>query len=191
MRIFDAFSRATISYNLTTESIRRDCFGLASAVYFTYTNSIGEVTEGRLDELMKNIMYANGPDACEMTRMFLSNMFGKEKDLIHDMITKVTRYIEEHIEENISVSSIAAQFFITPNYLSKLFKKMMDEGCNEYIVRKRIERARYLLETTNMKTGKIACMVGYHDTNYFSLAFKKHTGKSPTKYREEQRKSGN
>ena len=45
-----------------------------------------------------------------------------------------------------------------------------------------------LLETTSIKTGKIAMMVGYRDTNYFSLAFKKHTGKSPTKYREEMQK---
>ena len=50
---------------------------------------------------------------------------------------------------------------------------------------KRIEKAKSLLETTSIKTGKIAMMVGYRDTNYFSLAFKKHTGKSPTKYREE------
>ena len=46
-------------------------------------------------------------------------------------------------------------------------------------------KRKALLETTSIKTGKIAMMVGYRDTNYFSLAFKKHTGKSPTKYREE------
>ncbi len=60
---------------------------------------------------------------------------------------------------------------------------MTKEGCNEYIVRKRIEKAKSLLETTSMKTGKIAMMVGYRDTNYFSLV--QHTGKSPTEYREE------
>lgn len=185
LRVFDAFCQATVSYNLTEDSVRRNCFDLASTVYFTYINSTGEAAEGRLEELMKNIMYAGSQDACEVTRMFLSNMFGKEKAAMNDIISNVRRYIDEHLEEDLSVSSIAAQFFITPNYFSKLFKKMMGEGCNEYIVRKRIEKARYLLETTSIKTGKIAMMVGYRDTNYFSLAFKKHTGKSPTKYREE------
>lgn len=67
----------------------------------------------------------------------------------------------------------------------------MQEGCNEYVVKKRIEKSRYLLETTTIKAGKIAAMVGYHDTNYFSLAFKKHTGMSPTRYRESvQKKNG-
>ena len=79
---------------------------------------------------------------------------------------------------------------ISPNYFSRLFKRVTKEGCNEYIVRKRIEKAKSLLETTSLKTGKIAMMVGYRDTNYFSLAFKKHTGKSPTKYREEIQKEG-
>lgn len=185
LRVFDVFCQAAESYNLTEDSIRRNCFDLASTVYFTYISSTGEAAQGRLEELMKNIMYASGQDACEVTRMFLSNMFGNEKAAMNDIISNVRRYIDEHLEEELSVSSIAAQFFITPNYFSKLFKKMMGEGCNEYIVRKRIEKARYLLETTSIKTGKIAMMVGYRDTNYFSLAFKKHTGKSPTKYREE------
>lgn len=185
LRVFDAFCQATESYNLTEDSVRRNCFDLASTVYFTYINSTGEAAEGRLEELMKNIMYSGSQDACEVTRMFLSNMFGREKAAMNDIISNVRRYIDEHLEEELSVSSIASQFYITPNYFSKLFKKMMGEGCNEYIVRKRIEKARYLLETTSIKTGKIAMMVGYRDTNYFSLAFKKHTGKSPTKYREE------
>jgi len=82
------------------------------------------------------------------------------------------------------VAKLAEQFYVSTNYFSRLFKKVMNEGCNEYIVKKRIEKSRILLETTTIKAGKIAMMVGYNDTNYFSLAFKKHTGMSPTKYRE-------
>lgn len=183
LRVFDAFCQAAESYNLTESSVRRDCFDLASSVYFTYINSTGEEGEGRLEELMKSIMYAGSQEAYEVTRMFLAKTFGKEKAAMHDIIPKVRRYIDEHLEEELSVSSIASQFYITPNYFSKLFKRMMGEGCNEYIVRKRIEKARFLLETTSIKTGKIAMMVGYRDTNYFSLAFKKHTGYSPTAFR--------
>lgn len=188
MRLYDAFCDAAILQNLTSGTIRRSCFDLASTVYFTYIYSLGGITEDSLDELMKKLVFANGTDACEITRKFLLKMYGKDKKSMHDIISKVIRYIDEHLVEHISVASIAVEFYITPNYLSRLFKKIMGEGCNEYIVRKRLEKAQYLLETTNMKTGKIACMVGYRDTNYFSLAFKKHIGKSPTKYREEKRK---
>ena len=115
---------------------------------------------------------------------------GKEEENVHHIITEAKYYIEKHLTEDLSVSSIAASLYITPNYFSRLFKRVTKEGCNEYIVRKRIEKAKSLLQTTSLKTGKIAMMVGYRDTNYFSLAFKKQTGKSPTKYREEMQQMG-
>jgi len=167
MHIFEAFSNAVVSYGLTVEEIRRDCFDMASAVYFSYIHGKGRMTESRLDELMKNIISADASNVCEITGTFLFRMFGKDKASMHDIISKVLQYIDEHLTESISVSRIAVQFYITPNYLSRLFKKTVGEGCNEYIVRKRIEKAQDLLESTNMKTGKIACMVGYRDTNYF------------------------
>ena len=126
--------------------------------------------------------YPGGHGKVLMQHLVCNNIFEKN---VHDIITKAKHYIDEHLAEDLSVSSIAASLYITPNYFSRLFKRVMKEGCNEYIVRKRIEKAKSLLETTSLKTGKIAMMVGYRDTNYFSLAFKKHTGKSPTKYREE------
>ncbi len=52
-----------------------------------------------------------------------------------------------------------------------------------------MEKAQYLLESTNMKTGEIALIVGYPNKNYFSLAFKKHSGLSPTSYRERVREN--
>ena len=111
--------------------------------------------------------------------MFISQLLGSEEENVHEIITKAKHYIDEHLTEELSVSNIAASLYITPNYFSRLFKRVTKEGCNEYIVRKRIEKAKSLLETTSMKTGKIAMMVGYRDTNYFSLAFKKHTGNPP------------
>ena len=140
---------------------------------------------GKLDSLSKSLICADREEACEVTRMFISQLLCKEEENVHEIITKAKHYIDEHLTEELSVSNIAASLYITPNYFSRLFKRVTKEGCNEYIVRKRIEKAKSLLETTSMKTGKIAMMVGYRDTNYFSLAFKKHTGKSPTKYREE------
>lgn len=187
LRVFEAFCQATVSYNLTEDSIRCNCFDLASSVYFTYISNLGGGERGRLEELAKNIMCVDGHEACEVTKIFLINMFGKDMVLMHDIILKARAYIDENLKENLSVTSIAEQFYVTSNYFSKLFKKVMGEGCNEYIVKKRIEKAKSLLETTNIKTGKIASMVGYRDANYFSLAFKKYTGYSPTSYREKSR----
>ena len=162
--------------------------GISAALY---------AVRGNLDPLVIN----NGIGALEKAEK-IENYYGLEHPLsgqelydtgidvykrqdVHYTISNARHYIDEHLAEDISVSSIAESLYITPNYFSRLFKRITGEGCNEYIVRKRIEKAKSLLETTSIKTGKIAMMVGYRDTNYFSLAFKKHTGKSPTKYREE------
>lgn len=188
MKAFRTFAKATKSYNLSQQTVRRLCFEMASATYFAYMGESKETESGRLDALSKSLLSANREEACEVTEMFLNQMLGKEEESVHEIVDKAKYYISEHLTEELTVSNIAASLYITPNYFSRLFKRATKEGCNEYIVRKRIEKAKSLLETTSLKTGKIAMMVGYRDTNYFSLAFKKHTGKSPTKYREEMQK---
>ena len=188
MKAFRTFAKATKSYNLSQQTVRRLCFEMASATYFAYMGESKETESGRLDALSKSLLSANREEACEVTEMFLNQMLGKEEESVHEIVDKAKYYISEHLTEELTVSNIAASLYITPNYFSRLFKKVTKEGCNEYNVRKRIEKAKSLLETTSLKTGKIAMMVGYRDTNYFSLAFKKHTGKSPTKYREEMQK---
>ena len=188
MKAFNTFSKATESYNLSPTIVRRCCFEIASSLSFAYMEDSGEMSDGKLDALSKSLASAGREEACEITRMFIDQIPGNEEENVHYIISNAKQYIDEHLAEDISVSSIATNLYITPNYFSRLFKRITGEGCNEYIVRKRIEKARSLLETTSIKTGKIAMMVGYRDTNYFSLAFKKHTGKSPTKYREEMQK---
>lgn len=185
LKAFNTFTKATESYNLSPSAVRRCCFEIASTLIFSYMEVSCEVEEGKLDALSKSLSSAGKEEACEITRMFIEQLIENDEEDVHYTISNARHYIDEHLAEDISVSSIAESLYITPNYFSRLFKRITGEGCNEYIVRKRIEKAKSLLETTSIKTGKIAMMVGYRDTNYFSLAFKKHTGKSPTKYREE------
>lgn len=187
IKVFDTFVKATESYNLSKAMTRRCCFEIASCLYFSYIENSGEAESGQLDSLSKGLIFAGKEESCEVSRMYIEKLLGEDQNA-HEIVTKAKHYIDIHLTENLSVSDVAAFLYITPNYFSRLFKRVMKEGCNEYIIRKRIETAKSLLETTSIKTGKIAMMVGYRDTNYFSLAFKKHTGKSPTKYREDMQK---
>lgn len=184
MKAFHTFSKASEAYNLSQQTVRKLCFEMASSTFFSYMGESKETKSGKLDALARSLLSVSREEACEVTEMFLNQMLCKEES-IHEIVNKAKYYIAEHLTEDLTVSNIASFLYITPNYFSRLFKRVTKEGCNEYIVRKRIEKAKSLLETTSLKTGKIAMIVGYRDTNYFSLAFKKHTGKSPTKYREE------
>ncbi len=191
MYVFEKFSQATKSYNLSRVQVQKWCFDIASGIYFTCITETGELVDNRMESLMKALVGAGREETLEMTEMFVRKLVFQEEQEQHEIITSARRYIDEHLESELSVAKLAEQFYVSPNYFSRLFKKVMNEGCNEYIVRKRIEKSRILLETTTIKAGKIAMMVGYNDTNYFSLAFKKHMGMSPTKYREMlQKKQG-
>ena len=83
-----------------------------------------------------------------------------------------------------SVAGLAETLHVSPNYLSRIFRQDIGEGCNEYIVRKRMELAQSLLTKTSLRTYEIAEQVGYQDKNYFSLTFRKFSGQSPTDYRK-------
>lgn len=183
LRAFTAFSRATESYNLSDSMVRRCCFEIAGSAYYSYIGETGEAVDNKLPVLLGSLMVCSREEACALTGGFIRQIFGGGAEQSHEIIARAKRYIAEHLADELSVSSIAAWLYITPNYFSRLFKRVTGQGCNDYIVRTRMESAKSLLESTSIKTGIIAGMVGYRDTNYFSLAFKKHTGTSPTSYR--------
>ncbi len=189
LHIFDRFCKATDSYNLSDSYIRKCCYELATSVYYAYICNSGKEPDGMMNSLIKAVLNVSGEEQFDLVRQFFLKLLGNKEDKnVHEIIDKAKFYIKEHMSEDVTVANIAEALHVAPNYFSRLFKRITGEGCNEYIVRKRIEKAKNLLETTSLKIYKIAVIVGYNDTNYFSLAFKKNTGLSPTKYREDYQK---
>ena len=187
MYAFATFSKMTESYNLPTEHIRRCCFELAMSVYYTHIANHGEIKGDIVRAYTEMIVSAQAEETLEETRTFIERMHHKEEENIPALVKQAQSYIRNHLAEDLSVTGIAQMLYLTPSYFSRLFNKAVHEGCNDYIVRQRMENAQYLLESTSLKTGEIALIVGYHDKNYFSLAFKKYSGVSPTAYREKAR----
>jgi len=181
---YEAYAEAIEFYNLSTSLVKKTCFDIGGGVYFSYISEKGGTADNKLNSLLISLQNCNSDDAINITRDFIVQLLRTDIGESHEIIRKAKLYIKEHLNEEISVYNIAEMLYITPTYFSKLFKNSAREGCNSYIIRKRIEKAKSLLETTSMKTGKIATLVGYKDTNYFSLAFKKQTGMSPTEFRE-------
>lgn len=99
------------------------------------------------------------------------------------LVQKAKLYIKEHYRDNITLESIAREVFLSPVYLSFLFKQ--EEGLNlsDFITQTRLEKAKELLADPALKTYEIAEKAGYHDDKYFSRLFKKRLGMTPTEYR--------
>lgn len=97
--------------------------------------------------------------------------------------------IQKELEDNIanvdfSLSYLAKQLALSTSYLSGLFKRLYGQTFQEYMLTMRLERAKILLLSTNMKIYEIASAVGFDDPNYLSAAFKRKFKLSPNQFRE-------
>lgn len=86
--------------------------------------------------------------------------------------------------EDLTVAGLAAEVFLSPNYLSQIFKQETGESVTEVLTKTRMEAAKELLKSADLRILEIAEMVGYENTTYFSTVFKKYTGLYPQKYRD-------
>ncbi|BCS82252.1 helix-turn-helix domain-containing protein [Anaerocellum diazotrophicum] len=99
-------------------------------------------------------------------------------------VEKIIEYINENYSNpNLSLTSIAEEFQISPQYLSSVFKEATGQKLSEYIINIRIEKAKYLLLNSNLSINEIAQKVGYYYPTNFINAFKKRVGISPAKFR--------
>ena len=103
------------------------------------------------------------------------------------LFKKALDYIDEHFDqETLSLSLVAEQTGMSPNYLSTIFSQNMQKTFIEYVTERRIEKAKKLLRQTDRPSGEIAKEVGYRDSHYFSFVFRKLTGSNPREYRAEK-----
>lgn len=98
-------------------------------------------------------------------------------------IKKALKYIEEHYQETIELKDIADELGVSNGEVSRLFKKMLNETCFEYIGNFRIMRSMDLLNYTDMPISEIAFKTGFNSFSYYTKYFKNKVGCSPSSYR--------
>ncbi len=100
-------------------------------------------------------------------------------------ITGITRYLQEHLAEEISLSVLAEQFHLNPQYISQLFKSEIGVNFLAYLTNIRMEKAKKLLLATSLSIAEVAEQSGYRDYRVFTKAFKKSEGITPSQYRRD------
>lgn len=128
---------------------------------------------------VQNIAYINSS-----YKKTLSDLDEKRYKGKRSFVQIALRYVEEHYDTDISLADVAEAAFVTPNYLSRVFKEEMRMSFVDYLNQLRVDKAKELLLHTNLKTYEIAEKVGYKDYKYFSSMLKKLTGYSPREYRK-------
>ncbi len=99
-------------------------------------------------------------------------------------VQRAIAYIEESPGHELSLQQVAEHVHLHPNHLSDIFKKETGIKFIDYVAASKMRKAAERLAATNAKISEIAGSVGYEDAKYFGQIFRKHTGKTPSEYRE-------
>lgn len=121
----------------------------------------------------------------------LSDFLTVNEQYYHSMIPKIsnhnlggiTKFIEEHFRESISLDVLAKMYNYSPAYLSRLIKEILGVNFYEYLTRCRLRQTVRDLSTSPDKISDIAYQNGFSDLKAFNLSFKKHLGSTPSNYR--------
>lgn len=100
-------------------------------------------------------------------------------------IMTITRYLQEHLNEDISLSILAEEFHLSAQYISQLFKSEIGVNFLAYLTNIRMERAKKLLLSTALSIGEISEQLGFGDYRVFTKVFKKSEGVTPSQYRRD------
>ncbi len=101
------------------------------------------------------------------------------------LVQGLKRYLDINFEKKISLDELASLFSLNKYSIIRNFKKKYGFSIDNYLLNKRINKAKELLRFSQLSIEEISKECGFYDQNYFSRAFKKIEGESPTKYKKE------
>jgi AraC family transcriptional regulator len=120
------------------------------------------LTDGKLDiELESNLQ----PDVCRKLR-------------------HAAEYIDRNLRNRLTLAEIAAEIDLNPQYFARVFKRAVGQAPHQYILDKRVERAKALLKTSDLSLVEIASRVGIATQSHFTTVFHRVTGMTPREFRE-------
>jgi AraC-like DNA-binding protein len=156
-----------VSRKIQTSNLHSRDFGPQLMEQFTRIASMTE-TVGWIDRVIEVYQQIAESQTRSIDRAFLE---------------RIARYIEEHIEEDVSLDSVARVFGVSIGHLSHVFKETLDINFSDYAIDRKMERAAEKLAATRDTIASIMSSVGYRTPAYFSKIFKGKYGITPSEYR--------
>ena len=101
----------------------------------------------------------------------------------HRRMRQLIEYIESNLQDHLTLDAMAAQVGISPLYLARAFKGAIGQSPHQYVIMRRIERAKELLRNSDMPIVDVALSVGFSSQSHLSHWMIRHTGVSPAAYR--------
>ena len=129
-------------------------------------------------------------DVLLFTEQIMACIDGRKNDESNHLIQMAKRFIDEHLDdEGICLESVSDHIGLSRIYFCKLFHKVEGISFNTYLKQERIDRAKKLLLTTNMKVFEISSAVGFSQAKYFGYVFKQMVGLTPGEFQRQNTES--
>lgn len=177
---------------LRSKQNRAEVIFLTAHQKFTYVHSALKLEV--VDYLLKPFRYEDLAECIRKVKIRLhrvdeeqlKNMLLTETDIEakNIYIKKAVAYVRKHYSEEITVTELANHLALSEAYFCRLFKKETGYTFGQYLTNYRIHVAAGLLANFPLKVSEAASQVGFSDSNYFSVIFKKIMEMSPTEYQE-------
>ncbi len=119
----------------------------------------------------------------DLILLFIERMVNQPKSHTEQLVEKIKKYIEDNFIVA-TRESVASKFYINPSYLSQIFKQATGYSFTDYLTTVRVEKAKKILMTSDMKIQDIAEKLGYNSSQYFAKVFEKYAGSTPLDYRK-------
>ena len=113
-----------------------------------------------------------------------SKMVVKYQMIDDRLVYRIGKYVVVHVDEKLSLESVAKGVYLNPSYVSHIFKKVTGMSFTDYMTEVKVDRAKVLLRDSKLKIYDVAATVGYSNSEYFAKTFRKKTGYAPVVYQK-------
>ena len=139
------------------------------------------------DYILKPVNYEEFGNCIDNLKisLFESKKENKDSQQKDRMIVSITKYLQNHLQEDVSLNVLAQEFHLNAQYISQLFKSEIGVGFLTYLTNIRIEHAKKLLLSTDDASSDISDQCGYNDYRVFTKVFKKKEGITPSQFRRD------
>jgi len=158
-----------------------------------YSDTLGKYINDLIIETEKQQTFYNdiAKAMLEIILLFILRIlsYGHENYIkLNDSYIQAKKFIDDNYTKNISLDDVCKTLYISKYYLSHLFKEINGMPVIKYIIKKRMEKAKNILITTDKTVNEISVLVGYIDTAYFIRVFKNSEKMTPSQYRKSNKK---
>jgi two-component system response regulator YesN len=157
---------------------------IVSLIYKYYSNSDANLEIEYLSYYQIVRHHGSIEQLFERIKSIFEQQAGDELQISNETVKKITDYIDASFTEDIMLGSLSKKFNLSLGYLSGLIKKETGKTYTDYVVGKRLQLAKQLLNDSSLSIQEIVERVGYKDYFHFNKLFKKHYGITPSKYRK-------